>query len=52
MIVTTTEIVPGREIAELLGLARGNAVRARFVAFDIAAGLRNMIGARSTNIRA
>ena len=44
MIVTTTETVPGREIADVLGLARGNAVRARFVAFDIVAGLRNMIG--------
>jgi uncharacterized protein YbjQ (UPF0145 family) len=29
MIVTTTQDIPGREITEILGLARGNSVRAR-----------------------
>lgn len=44
MIVVTTDSVPGREIAEAVGLARGNAVRARFAALDLVAGLRNFVG--------
>ena len=44
MIVSTTETVPGREITEIVGLARGNSVRARHAGRDIMAGLRNLIG--------
>lgn len=44
MIVTTTETVPAREIEEILGLAQGNAVRARFAGIDFIAGLRNFVG--------
>lgn len=44
MILTTTESVPGRETAEILGVARGNAVRARFAGMDFIAGLRNFVG--------
>ncbi|MBT7468625.1 MAG: YbjQ family protein [Chloroflexi bacterium] len=44
MIVTTTQGIPGREITELLGLARGNSVRARHAGRDIMAGLRNIVG--------
>ncbi|MBT5253355.1 MAG: YbjQ family protein [Chloroflexi bacterium] len=44
MIVTTTQDIPGREITELLGLARGNSVRARHAGRDIMAGLRNIVG--------
>ena len=44
MIVTTTETVPGREIAEALGVARGSVVRARFFGRDILAGLRSIVG--------
>jgi uncharacterized protein YbjQ (UPF0145 family) len=42
--VTTAETLPGREIAEVLGLAKGNTVRARHVGSDIVAGLRNIVG--------
>jgi uncharacterized protein YbjQ (UPF0145 family) len=40
----TTETVPGREIGEALGIARGNTVRARNVGRDITQGLRNLAG--------
>lgn len=40
----TTETVPGREIVEVLGIARGNTVRARNVGRDITQGLRNLAG--------
>lgn len=44
MIVTMGETAPGREIAEVIGLARGNVVRARFIGRDIVAALRNFVG--------
>lgn len=44
MIVSTTQDIPGREITEVLGLARGNSVRARHAGRDILAGLRNLVG--------
>ena len=42
--ISTTDRVPGREIAESLGIARGNTVRARNVGRDITQGLRNLAG--------
>lgn len=44
MIVTTTETVPGKETTEILGMVRGNTVRARNVGRDITQGLRNLAG--------
>jgi len=44
MIVTTTSEVPGKKIVKILGVARGNTVRARNVGRDIAAGFRNLVG--------
>ena len=44
MIVSTTIDVPGREIAEILGMVHGNSVRARAVGRDIVASLRNLVG--------
>ena len=44
LIVTTTQDVPGREITEILGLARGNSVRARHAGRDIMTTLRNLVG--------
>ena len=40
----TTETVPGREVAEVLGIARGNTVRARNVGRDFTQGIRNLAG--------
>lgn len=44
MIIVTTETVPGREIAEALGVVRGNTIRAKHVGKDIVAGLRMLVG--------
>ena len=44
MILSTTHSVPGREIAEIVGLVRGSTVRARNVGRDIVAGLKNIVG--------
>lgn len=44
MIISTTETIPNKEIIEILGVARGNSVRARNIGRDIFAGLKNIIG--------
>ncbi len=44
MIVATTENVPGHRVVKVLGLARGNTIRARHLGKDIMAGFRNMVG--------
>ena len=44
MIIVNTEEITGREIKEVLGLVRGNTIRARHIGNDIMAGLRNIIG--------
>ena len=44
MITTTTSPVPGKEISEILGIARGSTVRARNIGRDIFAGLKNIVG--------
>ncbi|PSP86880.1 hypothetical protein BRC78_06855 [Halobacteriales archaeon QH_8_68_33] len=40
----TTETVPGHEIDESLGIARGNTVKARNVGRDITQSIRNITG--------
>ncbi len=44
MILATTNTVPGRETAAILGVARGNTIRTRHVGRDILAGLRTIVG--------
>jgi uncharacterized protein YbjQ (UPF0145 family) len=44
IIVTTTETIPGRNIAEIIGIARGSTVRARNIGRDITAVLKNIVG--------
>jgi len=44
MYVVTTETIPGEEIAEPLGIARGNTVEARNVGRDITQSIRNLTG--------
>ena len=44
MITTTTDFIPGKEIAETLGIARGSTIRARNVGIDIFAMLKNLVG--------
>ena len=42
MLTTTTETVPGHEVAEVVGVARGNTVEARNVGRDVTQSLRNL----------
>ncbi len=44
MITTTTDFVPGKEVIEILGIARGSTVRARNIGRDIFAGLKGIVG--------
>jgi uncharacterized protein YbjQ (UPF0145 family) len=44
MILSTTHTIPGREISEILGIARGSTVRARNLGRDIFAHLKNIVG--------
>ncbi len=44
MIIVTSDNIEGRQITRVLGLTRGNSVRARHVGRDIMAGLRNIVG--------
>ncbi len=44
MIFTTTETVPDKKVKEILGVVRGNTIRARWFGRDIAAGLKTLVG--------
>ena len=44
MIVVTTPDVPGREIAEVIGIVRGNTVRAAHLGQDLTAAFKNLVG--------
>lgn len=44
VIVTTGLEVPGKKVVEILGVVKGNTVRARNIGRDIGAGLKSLIG--------
>ncbi|MGE7949459.1 YbjQ family protein [Lysinibacillus sp. NPDC093688] len=44
MLLSTTDIVAGKEIVETLGLVKGNSVQSRNIGRDMMAGLRNIVG--------
>ena len=44
IIVTTVENVPGKKVVKILGIVKGNTVRARNIGRDIGAGFKNIIG--------
>ncbi len=48
MILVNTEEIKGKEITEVLGIARGSTVRAKWIGKDIVAGLRNLVGGEMT----
>jgi len=48
MILSTTELVPGYRVTEILGLVRGSTVRARFIGRDLKALFRNIVGGEVT----
>jgi uncharacterized protein YbjQ (UPF0145 family) len=44
MFLVNTEEIKGKEIIEILGICRGNTVRARNLGSDFLAGLKNLAG--------
>lgn len=44
MIIVTTDIIPDKKITKILGMARGNTIRARNIGRDIMAGFKNIVG--------
>ncbi len=44
VMVVNTDFVPGKEIVEVLGLAKGNVIQAKHLGKDIAAGFRTIVG--------
>ena len=44
IIVTTGSEIPGKRVKEVLGVVRGNTVRARNIGRDIGAGFKNLVG--------
>lgn len=44
IIITTTETIPRREVTEILGVVKGNTIRARHVGRDILASLKTVVG--------
>lgn len=44
IIITTGNEIPGKIIVEVLGVVKGNTVRARNIGRDIGAGLKNLVG--------
>lgn len=44
MIIATVFEIPGRSIGNVLGLVRGNTIRARHVGSDIGAALKGVVG--------
>ncbi|HEX6593170.1 MAG TPA: YbjQ family protein [Bacillota bacterium] len=44
MLIVTTNVVPGRDIQEVIGLVQGSTVQTKHVGRDIGAGLKTLIG--------
>ena len=44
MILVTSDTIPGKRIVRVLGLVRGNTIRARHLGKDVIAVLRNIVG--------
>lgn len=44
MILSNTDFIAGKEIGEVLGVVRGSTVRARNIARDFFAGIKNIVG--------
>ncbi len=44
MLIVTTHTAPGYKVERVLGMVRGNTIRARHLGNDILAGLRNIVG--------
>ncbi len=51
MLVVSSPNIPGYRITKVLGLVRGNTVRARHLGRDILAAFRNLVGGEVTEYR-
>lgn len=49
MIVTNTDFVPDKKVKKILGLVKGNTVRAAHLGKDILAMFRNIVGGEVTD---
>lgn len=49
MILATTEAIEGKKITKVLGLVKGNTIRARHIGKDIMAGFKNIVGGEITD---
>ncbi|HHF51118.1 MAG: YbjQ family protein [Candidatus Aminicenantes bacterium] len=49
MILVNTDEVYGKRITKVLGLVRGNTIRARHIGRDIKAALKNLVGGEITD---
>lgn len=48
MLYSTIDYVPNRDISEVLGVVRGNSVRAKWFGADMLSGLKNLVGGELT----
>ncbi len=48
MLLVTTDEIAGKRIVKVVGLVRGNTIRARHVGNDILAGLKTLVGGEIT----
>jgi uncharacterized protein YbjQ (UPF0145 family) len=44
VLLSTLEAIPGRRVLRVVGLVKGNTIRARHVGHDFMAGLKNLVG--------
>ncbi|HCH4262422.1 heavy metal-binding domain-containing protein [Vibrio parahaemolyticus] len=44
MIYTTTDTIPGKEIAEVRGVVTGNVVQSKHIGRDLMAGIKSIVG--------
>ena len=44
IITTTTDSIPGKKITEVLGVVKGNTIRARNIGRDVMANMKTIIG--------
>ena len=48
VLIATTGQIEGRRVQRVVGLVRGNTIRARHLGWDISAALRNLVGGEIT----
>ncbi len=48
ILISTTDFIPGKEISEIIDIARGSTVRARNIGRDITAVLKTVVGGEIT----